>query len=223
MRKTILGLTISTLLMSGATVAQDDRGSRQDAEAKGRAESQATLSLGSIRTMGSATAFAKVDADGDKVITRDEAHAMKGLPQQFDKLDTDGDGELTMKEFAALSVDSSPHPGPPEEVAVEAETGGDAGTGTGLDRPDEKRRGTRSRTDAEGNETADLNVEDITRANAVQTFNNVDADGDFKLDQQEAARIKGLERKFSELDRDGDGALDYAEFNAITGVEYRDR
>lgn len=223
MRKTIPVLTISTLLVSGAAFAQGGHDSRHDAKAKGKAESQAALSLGSIRTMGSATAFAKVDADGDMVITRDEADAMKGLPQQFGKLDANGDSELTMQEFAALSVDSSGDRGQSAEVAAEAETGIDAEAGTGLDRPDEKRSGTRTRTEAEGEATADLEVEDITRTNAVQAFNNVDADGDFKLDQQEAARIKGLERQFSELDKDGDGALDYAEFNAITGVEYRDR
>lgn len=223
MRKTIPALTISTLLLSGAAAAQDGHDNRHDAEAKGKTESQATLSLGSVRTMGSATAFARVDADGDRVITRDEAGAMKGLPQQFGKLDTNGDGEVTMQEFAALSVDSSGHRGPSAEVAAEAETGIGVDTRSDLDRPDEKRRGTRTRTEAEGEATADLDVENITRANAVQTFNNVDADGDFKLDQQEAARINGLKQRFSELDRDGDGALDYAEFNAITSVEYRNR
>lgn len=219
MRTTIPVLTISTLLLSGAAVAQSGHDSRHNAQAEGKADSRTTLSLGSVRTMGSATAFARVDADGDRLITRDEAGAMKGLPQQFGKLDTNGDGELTMQEFAALSVDSSGDRGP----RAEAETGIDVGAGAGLDRPDEKRRGTRTRTEAEGEATADLDVENITRANAVQTFNNVDVDGNFKLDQQEAARIQGLERQFSELDRDGDGALDYAEFNAITSVEYRNR
>jgi Ca2+-binding EF-hand superfamily protein len=223
MRNTIPVLTISTLLLSSAAVAQGDQTSRHDAEAKGKAESQATLSLGSVRTMGSATAFAKVDADGDKVITQNEADAMKGLPQQFGKLDANGDGELTMQEFAALSVDSSGNRGPSAKVAAEAETGIGVDTGSDLDRPDDKRRGTRARTEVEGEATVDLEVEDITRANAVQAFNNVDADGNFKLDQQEAARIKGLERQFAELDRDGDGALDYAEFNAITSVQHRNR
>lgn len=223
MRKTTLSLMITALLVSGAAVAGDERDRRHGAETKGQAESQARLSIGSVRTMGSATAFAKVDADGDKIITQDEADAMQGLPQQFGKLDANGDGQLTMQEFAALSVNSSGRHQPSSGVSVDAETGVGIGVGTRNDRsrPDEDRPG--SRAEAEGQATAELKVEDINRANAVQAFNNVDADGNFKLDEHEAAQIRGLDRQFAELDKDGDGALDYAEFNAITSVEYRNR
>lgn len=250
MRKTTLSLMMTALLVSGAAAA-DDRDKRQGAAAKGHAESEAQLSVGSARAMGSATAFAKVDANDDKVVTRREAQAMKGLPQQFGKLDANGDGELTIQEFAALSGNTSGRRGPSAEVAAESNsrviedaetrtnpreqnrrgssaegvTGAEArvreGTETRTGRPAENRRGAISET--EMSSTADLKVEEINRANAVQAFNNMDADGDFKLDQQEAARIQGLDRRFAELDKNGDGTLDYAEFNAITGVEYRER
>ncbi len=221
MRKTTLSLMISTLLLSGAAVAggQD----KQGAEAKGKTESRASLSLGSVRTLGSATAFAKVDADGDRMITRSEAEAMQGLPQQFGKLDANGDGQLTAQEFAALSVSTAGQSVHSSGVTVDAETGAGLGIGKDKDSDNPGRDRAGARAEAEGEATADLKVEDINRANAVQAFNNVDADGDFKLDQEEAARIEGLEEQFAELDRDGDGALDYAEFNAITSVEYRDR
>lgn len=219
MRKTTLSLMIGTLLLSGAAIAggQD----RHGAEAEGRTESQASLSLGSVRTMGSATAFAKVDADGDRVITRNEADAMQGLPQQFGKLDANGDGKLTAQEFAALSVNAPPERDRSPEVAVDSESGIGVDSRPGAGQPGEDRAG--ARAEAEGTATTDLKVEDINRGNAIQAFNNMDTDGDFKLDQKEAARIEGLEQQFAELDRDGDGALDYAEFNAITGVEYRDQ
>lgn len=220
MRKTTLTLMISALLFSGAAVAGGgEHGKSEAMEAKGKAESQSRLSIGSVRTMGSATAFAKVDANGDNLITQSEADAMQGLPQQFDKLDANGDGNLSMQEFASLSANSSGRSG--AEVAVEADTGIGLGTEGDSDRGNQGRAG--ARTEAEGEATASLKVEDLNRTNAVQVFNNVDADGDFKLDKQEAASIKGLERQFAELDKDGDGALDYAEFNAVTSIEARKR
>lgn len=223
MRKTTLSLMISALLLSGAAVANGDQDKRHGAEAKGKAESEARLSLGSVRTMGTATAFAKVDADGDKLITQSEADAMQGLPQQFGKLDANGDGQLTMQEFAALSVSTAGESEHSSGVTVDTETGVGLGIGKDKDSDNPGRDRADARAEAEGEATADIQVEDINRANAVQAFNNVDADGDFKLDEQEAARIQGLDRQFAELDTDGDGALDYAEFNAITSVEFRNR
>jgi Ca2+-binding EF-hand superfamily protein len=62
-------------------------------------------------------------------------------------------------------------------------------------------------------------VEKIDRQNAVQAFNEADADSDFKLNKDEAARIKGLKEKFAELDEDGDGAIDYSEFRSLTQAD----
>lgn len=221
MRKTTLSFIMTALLASGVAVAAEDK--RQDAAAKGHVDSEARLSVGSTRVMGSATAFAKTDANGDKVVTRREAQAMKGLPQQFGKLDANDDGELTIQEFAALSANASGRPGPGQSADVDArsEVRVSEGAETRSAGPAENRRAASSEMEIAS--TADLKVEDINRANAVQAFNNMDTDGDFKLDQQEAARIHGLDQQFAELDKDGDGALDYAEFNAITGVAYRDR
>lgn len=69
---------------------------------------------------------------------------------------------------------------------------------------------------AKDKQSADMAVEKIDRANAVQTFNNADEDSDFKLTKREAANIRGLEKKFAKLDSDGDGALDYDEFRSLT-------
>lgn len=222
MRKTTLTLMISALLVSGAAVAGGEHGKRQGMETKAKGHSEARLSLGSVRTMGSATAFAKVDANSDNVISRSEADAMQGLAQQFGKLDANADGSLTMQEFASLAVNSSGDRGQAAEVAVDAETGAGLGVDTESGEPEGDERG-RSGARAESEATADLKVEDINRANAVQAFNNVDADGNFKLDMQEAAKIGGLKQKFADLDEDGDGALDYAEFNAVTSVRTGDR
>lgn len=222
MRKTTLSLMISALLVSGAAVAGGDQGKEHDMEAKGRAHSESRLSLGSVRTMGSATTFAKVDANGDNLITQGEADAMQGLPQQFGKLDANGDGHLTMQEFASLSANSSGERGSDAQVAVDADTGVGIGVDTGgSDEYGSEESG--ARTEAEGEATASLKVEDISRSNAVQAFNNVDADGNFKLDKNEAASIEGLESRFADLDKDGDGALDYAEFNAVTSVNAEGR
>lgn len=62
-------------------------------------------------------------------------------------------------------------------------------------------------------------VEKIDDENAVQAFNEADEDSDFKLDKEEAARIKGLKDKFAELDEDGDGAIDYSEFRSLTQAD----
>lgn len=198
MRTTTSTLMILALIFTGAAAAGERPGDRRAAGAEDRADNQSRLSLGSVRAMGSATAFSRLDADGNRAITRTEANAMQGLPQQFGRLDADGNGELSAREFAALSVGNSN-----EHVPAAGRPG--------------------IRTGAEAEVADDMDVEDINRTNAVQAFNNVDTDGDFKLDQHEAARIRGLEQRFAELDRDGDGALDYAEFNAITSIEHRDR
>lgn len=224
MRKTILTLMIGGLLASGTALA-GGQGQDHGAEARGQAHSQSRLSIGSVRTMGSATAFAKVDANGDNMITQGEAEAMQGLPQQFGRLDGNGDRQLTMQEFASLTAGSSGdrgHSG--AEVAVDAEAGIGLGVNTGSDRPEGEGRGNaNARAEAESEATARLKVEDISRMNAVQAFNNVDADGNFKLDKSEAASIQGLKQKFADLDKDGDGALDYAEFNAVTGINAEGR
>lgn len=62
-------------------------------------------------------------------------------------------------------------------------------------------------------------VEKIDDQNAVQAFNKADEDSDFKLDKEEAARIKGLKDKFAQLDEDGDGAIDYSEFRSLTQAD----
>lgn len=62
-------------------------------------------------------------------------------------------------------------------------------------------------------------VEKIDDQNAVQAFNEADKDNDFKLDKEDAARIKGLKDKFAELDEDGDGAIDYSEFRSLTEAD----
>lgn len=65
-------------------------------------------------------------------------------------------------------------------------------------------------------EATAMAVEKIDRSNAVQAFHQADKDSDFKLDQSEAKRIDGLEKRFSRMDSDGDGALDYGEFRSLT-------
>ncbi len=47
--------------------------------------------------------FDKYDADGNGVISKDEASSDSALAKQFSQLDTNNDGELSKEEFANFS------------------------------------------------------------------------------------------------------------------------
>lgn len=225
MRKSTLTLVISALLVSGQALAGGKQEAHGKAEAKAHTHGQAELSIGSVRTMGSATAFSRLDANADGRISESEAQAMRGLPQQWSKLDVDGNGSLSMTEFAALSSNSSGIRGEGNNdtesgISAQVDTGV-AGVGIGVDTETEAETRTDSSAKGKMKGKARFSIEDVSPSNAVQAFNQVDVDGDFKLTEEEAARIEGLKQKFAELDSDGDGALDYVEFNAVTRVEHK--
>ena len=49
--------------------------------------------------MGAEEAFNQLDANGDGVLTQDEANVDLLLAEQFEMLDADGSGDLSMEEF----------------------------------------------------------------------------------------------------------------------------
>jgi len=51
--------------------------------------------------------FNQFDANGDSLVTMEEASASMTLSEQFQTLDEDGSGDLTLAEFEALELNSS--------------------------------------------------------------------------------------------------------------------
>jgi len=54
-----------------------------------------------VDNMADSTAFAKLDTDGDGLISKEEAKADNALAKEFDKLDENGDGKLNLQELKA--------------------------------------------------------------------------------------------------------------------------
>lgn len=217
MRKTTLTVVIATLIHAGGLIASDQRDTGAEANAQSHSRGNAELSIGSVQTLGTASAFSRVDADGDGRISRREGEAMKGLGQQWHKLDKDNSGNLSIQEFAVLSAGSDPSRDNGRDAAglesrtdveagVDAQAGA-AGTGIGVENRARERLG------------LSISLSDINDGNTVRVFNQVDTNGDFKLDRDEATRIEGLVDVYGELDADGDGLLDYAEFKGVTRLE----
>jgi hypothetical protein len=58
-------------------------------------------------------AFGKTDADGDKLLSREEASALPGLARRFDQIDTNKDGSISSAEFDEALKE---RPAPPGRV-----------------------------------------------------------------------------------------------------------
>lgn len=56
--------------------------------------------------MGTEDAFNQLDANGDGVLTQDEANVDLMLAEQFEMLDADGSGDLSMEEFETFYTES---------------------------------------------------------------------------------------------------------------------
>lgn len=67
----------------------------------------ASASMGvAAKTMGAEDALNQLDANGDGVLTQDEANVDLLLAEQFEMLDADGSGDLSMEEFESFYAES---------------------------------------------------------------------------------------------------------------------
>lgn len=109
MHKITLSTAIGTVLVSVATFAAEDNSgdSSEGMPSSTRPSTEAELVLEHIAQDGGSSAFATLDADGDRKVSYSEAQNMEGLTEIFTILDRDGDGMLSANEF-------SPRPQPPE-------------------------------------------------------------------------------------------------------------
>jgi|GEM_PF-5108640 len=249
MRKTTLSLMITALVFSGAAIAGEQQDANAGAKAKAMEHSEAQTSVGTIRGLNMAETFSKLDANADGMISASEGEAMKGLPQQWTKLDTDGNGSLDVREFSALSQNSSGKPGQDDEdefarfeeesgtsADVETSESGDSGPAAEDSEDSEDSGGGPNETladagaEVDADMTADasvggqddstkLSVQQISQINVVQAFHEADANSDRSVSKDEAKSIAGLEGEFDTLDTNGDGKLDYAEFAAVVDTK----
>lgn len=83
---------------------KDGRLSREELQS---AQQQAKGGAGKA---GKGPAFAKLDANGDQMISRDEAAKVPRLARHFDAADTNRDGQVSADEFAAMRSASQKAP-----------------------------------------------------------------------------------------------------------------
>jgi Ca2+-binding EF-hand superfamily protein len=201
MNRTILILALPFGLLAGACDSEEP-------EAERAAELAEADDEPSERAHGF---MAKLDADGDGAISRDEAEG-HWIAKKFDKLDANGDGLLTPDELATMKKKHRgkgkwKHEDPQgraESIMAKLDVDGD---------------GTISRDEAEGHWIA-------------QKFDKLDVDGNGSIGLDELASMKHgkrgkrgkhgkhgkhkdpeahAERKMAKLDADGDGFISLAE------------
>lgn len=232
MRKTTLSLMITALVFSGAAIAGGQQDANSDAKAKAQAmeHSQAQTSVGTIHSLGMAKAFSRLDADADGMISPDEGKAMKGLPQQWNKLDTDGNGSLDVREFSALTENSSgtrSEDNGDEFARFEENSGnspdvkasGSAKSDTKVEESDES-----GGNEADSDDSGDIRGQTLADASAkadarMSTNASVGGqDASSKLSVQQISQINVVQA-FHEADGNSDRSVSKEEAKSIAGLE----
>jgi Ca2+-binding EF-hand superfamily protein len=179
--------------------------------------------------------FARLDADGDGVVTREEFNesGMRRAGRMFRQLDADGDGELTMAEFTANVADRA------ERMFSRMDRDGD-GRVTAEDRPRNLARADRPGQAGMGPRGMGREMRELMRGDGMTAeslaglmeeragarFDRLDADGDGMISREEfmAGLGERAERMVARMDRNEDGVVtrdDRPRFNGKRGGHHR--
>ncbi len=159
----------------------------------------------------SSGAFSGFDADGDGVISKQEAGRSSSLSEDFDRIDTNQSGGISSEEYAAATV-----------RLADLSFGDVDINGDGVVSEREAAAMPVSLKEAFGtiDSDGDGNVSEMEysagRTNLLTGvgFNSIDTDRDGVIGEQEAKRVPVLSEEFNRVDTDADGLINRDEYKA---------